>query len=155
MAEIVLTPEGKARTEQELEELKGKGREEVAEHLRHAIETGGELTENAEYLGARDEQSLLERRITELEHRLADAQVVKRRADHDLIDVGAHVRLRDRNARRTEEYDIVGSGEGNPSAGRISRESPLGSALLGHREGDLLEIATPAGIRPIKILAVT
>ena len=104
MAEIVLTPEGKARTEQELEELKGKGREEVAEHLRHAIETGGELTENAEYLGAKDEQSLLERRITELEHRLADAHVVvERRANRGLIDVGAHVRLRDRNARRTEE----------------------------------------------------
>jgi transcription elongation factor GreA len=152
--EIVLTREGKERLERELEQLKDVGRREVAEHLRHAVEAGGELTENADYLTAQDEQARLEQRIAELERRLEDARAVTRRPRGGGIDVGAHVRLRDRDARRAEEYDIVGSGEGNPAAGRISRESPLGSALLGHREGELVQIETPAGVRRLKILAV-
>jgi transcription elongation factor GreA len=72
----------------------------------------------------------------------------------DAIEVGAHVRIRDRDRRRTEEYDVVGSGEGEPGAGRISRDSPIGNALLGHREGDAVEIRTPAGVRRLTILAV-
>jgi transcription elongation factor GreA len=68
--------------------------------------------------------------------------------------VGAHVRLRDRDARRTEEYDIVGSGEGDPEEGRISRESPIATALLGHHEGEVVDIETPGGVRHVKILAV-
>ena len=152
--DIVLTSEGKKRLERELEELQTVGRLEIAERLRHALEMGRELTENAEYLAAKEEQARLEQRIADLETRLESAQVVRRRTGGGAIDVGAHVRIRDRDARRTEEYDIVGSGEGDPAAGRISRDSAIGSALLGHREGDVLEIQTPGGIRRVKVLGV-
>lgn len=151
---IVLTRDGKKRLERELEELRTAGRQEIAERLRHALEMGRELTENAEYLAAKEEQARLEQRIADLEARLESAEIVRRRAGGDTVDVGAHVRLRDRDARRTEEYDIVGSGEGDPTAGRISRDSAIGSALLGHHEGDVLEVQTPGGVRHLKIMQV-
>jgi transcription elongation factor GreA len=152
--DVVLTPQGKERLERELERLKGDGRKQIAERLEHAVEAGGELTENAEYLAAKEEQALLEQRIADLEDRLQGAHVAKRIARGGTVDVGAHVRLRDRDARRTEEWDIVGSGEGDPEEGRISRESPIASALLGHQEGDVVEVETPGGVRRVKILAV-
>jgi transcription elongation factor GreA len=152
--DIVLTPEGKARLERELESLRTVGRQEIAEHLRQALDMGRELAENAEYLAAKEEQARLEQRIADLEARLERADVVERPASGGVVDVGAHVRVRDRDARKTEEYDIVGSGEGDPTAGRISRESPIGSALLGHHEGDVVEVATPSGLRRLKILSV-
>jgi transcription elongation factor GreA len=152
--QIVMTAEGVRRLEEELDRLRGPARQELAARLRNALEMGRELTENAEYLSAKEEQARLELRIAELEDRLEHAQVVERTASRGTVDVGAHVRLRDRDARKTEEYDIVGSGEGNPSAGRISRDSPIASALLGHSEGELVEVETPAGIRHLKILAV-
>jgi transcription elongation factor GreA len=151
--EILLTPEGKERLERELERLKGQAREEIADRLRHALGMGRELTENAEYLAAKEEQAWLERRIAELETRLENA-VVHERNPSGGVEVGAHVRLRDPDARMTEEYDIVGSGEGNPSAGRISLESPLGRALIGHRPGEVVEVEAPAGRRRLKILDV-
>jgi transcription elongation factor GreA len=152
--EVVLTPQGKRRLERELERLQGAGRQEIAERLKHAVEAGGELTENAEYLEAKEEQARLEQRIADLEDRLQGAHVARRQARHATVDVGAHVRLRDRDARRTEEYDIVGSGEGDPEEGRISRESPIATALLGHHEGEVVDIETPGGVRHVKILAV-
>jgi transcription elongation factor GreA len=153
--DVVLTPEGKERLERELEQLRGGGRQEIAERLRHALEIGGrELAENAEYLAAKEAQARLEQRIASIEARLEAASVAKRLARGGTIDIGAHVRVRDQDARKAEEYDIVGSGEGDPAAGRVSRESPIGSALLGHREGDVVEIKTPAGVRRLKILAV-
>jgi transcription elongation factor GreA len=152
--EVLLTPEGKERLEQELERLRDQGRREVAERLRHALEMGRELAENAEFLAAKEEQARLERRIAELEARLENASVVHRPTGDGEITVGAHVRLRDGDVGKTEEYDIVGSGEGNPSAGRISLESPIGRALLGHREGEVIEVEAPAGRRRLKILGV-
>jgi transcription elongation factor GreA len=152
--EIVLTSEGKERLERELAQLKSLGREEITERLRQALQMGRELTENAEYLAAKEEQERLEQRIADLEARLEGARVVERRRRGGAVEVGAHVRIRDRDARETEEYDIVGSGEGDPAAGRISHDSPIGSALLGHHEGDVVEIETPGGVRRLKILSV-
>lgn len=152
--EIVLTPEGKERLERELERLRSVGRQEIAERLRQALEMGRELAENAEYLAAKEEQARLEQRIADLEARLEGASVVERTAPGGAVEVGAHVRVRDVDARKTEEYDIVGSGEGDPAAGRISLESPIASALLGHHEREIVEIKTPAGIRRLKILSV-
>jgi transcription elongation factor GreA len=152
--EIVLTSEGKERLERELAQLKRLGREEIAERLRQALEMGRELTENAEYLAAKEDQERLEQRIAELEARLEGARVIERRTHGGVVEVGAHVRIRDRDARTAEEYEIVGSGEGDPGAGRISHDSPVGSALLGHHEGDLVEIDTPGGVRRLKILRV-
>lgn len=151
--EIVLTFEGKRRLEDELERLCGSGRDEIAERLHYALDAGGELAENTDYLAAKEEQARLEQRIVELESRLERASVASERTP-GTVDIGAHVRIRDLDARRTEEYDIVGSGEGDPAAGRISRESPIGSALLGRREGYTVELDTPAGTRRLKILAV-
>jgi transcription elongation factor GreA len=152
--EIVLTSKGKERLERELAQLKSLGREEIAERLRQALEIGRELPENTEYLAAQEDQERLERRIADLEGRLEGARVVERRRRGGAVEVGAHVRIRDRDARKTEEYDIVGSGEGDPAACRISHDSPIGSALLGHHEGDVVESETPGGIRRLKILSV-
>jgi transcription elongation factor GreA len=152
--EIVLTSEGKVRLERELAQLTGRGREEIAERLRQVLEMGRELSENAEYLAAQEDQERLEQRIADLEGRLEGARVVERRRRGGAVEVGAHVRIKDRDARTTEEYDIVGSSEGDPEAGRISHDSPIGSALLGHHEGDVLDIDTPGGVRQLKILRV-
>lgn len=152
--DVVLTPEGKDRLERELEQLRGEGRREAAERLRYALEMGRELTENPEYLAAKEEQAQLEQRIATLEDRLERARVVEPPAPGGRVDVGAHVRLRDSDARKTEEYDIVGTGEGDPATGRISSESPVGRAMLGHNEGETVEVETPSGVRRLKILQV-
>jgi transcription elongation factor GreA len=154
--EIVMTPAGKQRLERELERLTTVGRREVADRLRQALEMGREFAENAEYLAAKEEQAQLEQRIAALQRRLEQAQVVRRRRRRDgVVDVGVRVRLRDPDSRKTEEYEIVGSGEGDPGEGRISHASPIASALLGHEQGDVVEVDTPAGRRRLKILAVT
>jgi transcription elongation factor GreA len=152
--EVVLTPEGLNRLERELEQLKVERRREVAERLRRAVEMGRELVENAEYLAAKEEQARVEKRIAELEERLQQARVVERRPAGGAVGIGARVRVRDCDAGRTEEYEIVGSGEGDPAAGRISSESPVGSALLDRRAGDVVDVETPAGIRRLEILEV-
>ena len=100
--EVVLTPAGKKRFEHELEQLRSTGRREIADRLRHALEMGTELTENAEYLEAKEEQARLEQRIAELEDRLERASVVKRRAAGGIVGIGTHVRVRDPDARRME-----------------------------------------------------
>jgi transcription elongation factor GreA len=151
--EVVLTPAGKKRFEQELEQLRGDGRREIADRLAHALETSRELAENAEYLEAKEEQARLEQRIADLEDRL-DRSVVKHKTRSGAVGIGTHVRVRDREAKQTEEFDIVGSGEGDPAAGRISNESPIGRALLGHREGEVVDVHVPAGVRHLKILGV-
>jgi transcription elongation factor GreA len=85
---------------------------------------------------------------------LEGARVIECRRRGGAAEMGAHVRIRDRDARTAEEYDIVGSGEGDPEAGRISHDSPIGGALLGHHEGDVVESETPGGVRQLKILLV-
>ena len=152
--EVVLTPEGKERLEQDLDRLRGQGRREIAERLEHALAMGRELAENAEYLAAKEDQARLERRIVQLESRLERASVARGRPSGGTVSVGAHVRVRDHGSRTTEEYDIAGSGEGDPSAGRISLDSPMGRALLGHRQGEQVDVETPVGVRTLKILAV-
>jgi transcription elongation factor GreA len=127
--EIVLTSEGKERLEHELARLTGRGRGEIAERLRQALEMGRELPENTEYLAAQEDQQRLEQRIADLEGRLEGARVIECRRRGGAVEMGAHVRIRDRDARTAEEYDIVGSGEGDPEAGRISHDSPIGGAL--------------------------
>jgi len=154
VADIVITREGKQRLEQEIERLSTTGRQEVAERLRQALEMGRELAENAEFLEAKEEQARLEQRIAELEARLDRATVVDRPAPGGAVDVGARVRVEDPDRKETEDYEIVGSGEGDPAVGRISRDSPTGSALVGHVEGDVVEVRAPRGTRRLKILKV-
>lgn len=136
----------------ELNELKSKKRLEIAEQLRQAKELG-DLSENSEYLEAREEQTRLERQIAEIEDILKHATVIKAGASKEKIEVGSTVEvLRD---KKPLTFIIVGSKEAKPEEGYISNESPLGRELLGKRVGDLAETTTPSGTIRYKIRKIS
>jgi transcription elongation factor GreA len=117
----------------------------VAERIRIAREFG-DIAENAEYDDAKNEQALLEHRIATLEERLRDAKVInKKDVAKDVVSVGSKVKLRDVTAKQTVEYHIVGSAEANPAEQKLSNESPVGKAILGHKKGETVEVTTPRG----------
>ncbi len=152
--EIILTPQGYKKLKEEIEHLSVEKRHEVAERIRTAREFG-DIAENAEYDDAKNEQALLEHRIAILEERLRSAKVItKRDISTDVVSVGSHVRLRDVAAKKTFEYHIVGSAEADPSANRLSNESPVGKALIGKKKGETVEVAAPRGSRKFKILEI-
>ena len=154
MKEVILTPEGYDRLKQEIEELSTTKRREVAERIRIAREFG-DIAENAEYDDAKNEQMLLEHRIATLEERLRDARVIdKKEIPKDVVSVGSKVRLRDVAAKQTVEYQIVGSAEANPSENKVSNESPVGKAIMGHKKGETVEVAAPRGKMKFKILEI-
>ncbi|MDH4344957.1 MAG: transcription elongation factor GreA, partial [Thermoleophilia bacterium] len=129
--DVILTPEGHKALTKELEYLTTTRRREVAERIRVAREFG-EIAENAEYDDAKNEQAMLEHKISQLEERLANATVIdKRRVDTSVVSVGSVVRLRDVDAKQTVEYFIVGSAEANPAEQKLSNESPVGKAIMG------------------------
>ena len=145
MKEVLLTPEGYEKLTQELELLKTDRRREVADRIRVAREFG-EIAENAEYDDAKNEQAMLEHKIAQLEERLLNARVIDTTAvDTSVVSVGSFVRLRDVDAKETIEYHIVGSAEANPAERRLSNESPVGRAILGHKKGETVEVLTPKG----------
>jgi transcription elongation factor GreA len=149
---VLLTAEGLAKLEAELAELTGVRRREIAHRIRLAREFG-EIAENAEYIEAKNEQSLLEGRIQTLEGLIFHASLIDPN-DHPrgVIDVGAEVRVQSEEGEET--YTIVGAAEADPLAGRISNESPLGMALLGHRAGEEVEWESPIGYSRVKIVSV-
>ena len=152
--DVILTPEGYQKLKQEIEYLSTEKRREVAERIRVAREFG-DIQENAEYDDAKNEQMLLEHRIATLEERLRNARVIG--ADEistDVVSIGSLVRLRDVDAKETFEYHIVGSAEADPSANKLSNESPVGKAILGRRKGDTVEVAAPRGSLTFKILDI-
>mgnify|MGYP001588341339 CR=1 FL=1 len=134
--------EGLEKLKQELEELKTVKRKEIAARLEHA-KSLGDLSENAEYQEAKEEQSLLENRIAELEDALRNAVIIQKGGRSDVVEVGSTVKVE--SARGEEVFTIVGSEEANPAENKISNESPLGQAFLGHRAGDRVEVKTPGG----------
>jgi transcription elongation factor GreA len=154
MHETWITREGLERWSAELERLATEGRREIAERLRQAATTETNHAENADYLGVREDQALLERRIALLEDRLRSAQVVEPQFDNGSIDVGECVRLRDLNSGKRLELELVGPLECDPTAGRISVASPLGRAILGLRRGQIAEVDAPRGKLHFKVLAV-
>ena len=141
----ILTYEGLKRYEDELHELKVVRRKEVAQKIKAAREQG-DLSENAEYDAAKDEQRDIEARIEVLEKILKNVEVI---ADEDVtsdtINIGCTVVIKDLDEDETEEYSIVGSTESNSLAGKISNESPVGKALMGAAVGDTVTVSTPAG----------
>ena len=138
--EIVMTYAGLRALEDELEQLKTVKRKEVAEKIKVA-RGYGDLSENSEYDGAKNEQGLVEGRIALLEKMLKHARVVTEdELSTDHISVGSHVRIKDE-----DEYDITGSTEADPMNGKISDESPIGAALIGHSVGDKVDITLPSG----------
>ena len=142
--EIVMTKSGYAAVEAELEQLKTVKRKEVAEKIKVA-RGYGDLSENSEYDEAKNEQGMLESRIAELEKMLKHARVLdSTEIDSSVVSVGSHVKIQDEDGD-TDEYDITGSTEADPLNGRISDESPVGAALLGHSAGDKVEITLPTG----------
>ena len=139
-----MTQEGFDKLQEELHQLRTTGRAEVSEKIR--IARGfGDLSENSEYDEAKNEQGMLESRIAELEKMLKHARVLdSTEIDSSVVSVGSHVKIQDEDGD-TDEYDITGSTEADPLNGRISDESPVGAALLGHSAGDKVEITLPTG----------
>jgi transcription elongation factor GreA len=150
----ILTYEGLRKYEDELQDLKVVRRKQVAEKIKEAREQG-DLSENAEYDAAKDEQRDIEARIEELEKILKNAEVVvEDEVDLDKISIGCKVKIRDMELKEEVEYKIVGSTEADSLKGRISNESPVGKALIGGKVGDTIKVDTQIGILKYKILEI-
>jgi len=154
MPNTFLTKEGFQKLQDELDHLRTAKRQEVAERLHEAME-GGELIENAEYEAAKNEQAFVEGRIQELEMILATARVIEGngKSREGLVQVGSTVTIVEDGAP-AETYTIVGAAEANPREGKISNESPIGKAVLGHHAGDMLQVEAPGGHFKVKIVKV-
>jgi transcription elongation factor GreA len=152
--EVTLTREGYERLKDELEHLRSVRRQEVAELLRLAREVGE--AGGAEYMVAREEQSFVEGRIASLEKLMAEAAVVEvsPTSGRPEVAIGCEVVVRDEEGEE-ERYFIVGPMEADAAGGRISSQSPVGQALMGHRAGDTVEVATPMGTRRLAISKVS
>jgi transcription elongation factor GreA len=155
MRRVYLTREGYEKLRKELEYLKNVKRREISKTLEYARSLG-DLKENAEYQAAKEAQALNEKKIQELEQKLASAEIID---DMDIardeVRIGAKVKLMDLDTQEEEEYTLVSPEEADPSQGLISVYSPIGKALLGHKKGDVLEIKVPAGTLRYKILDIT
>ncbi len=150
----LLTYEGLRQLEEEIQELKVVRRKEVAQKIKEAREQG-DLSENAEYDAAKDEQRDIEARIEEIEKILKNAEVVvEDEVELDKINVGCKVRVFDFEYDEEDEFKIVGSTESNSLKKRISNESPVGSALIGKKVGDVVQVETLSGIIELKVLEI-
>ena len=149
-----LTKEGLATLEAELEELRIVRRQAVAERIQKATELGGTV-DNAEYDDSKNEQAFIEGRILTLEKITSDAIIIGGNVAHsDKVQLGGHVTLLNQNGDE-EEYTIVGSAEADPGRGRISNESPVGTALLNKKVGDDVQVKTPAGTVTLTISGIS
>jgi transcription elongation factor GreA len=152
--EIVLTAEGLTKLEQELDELKTVHRREVNDRIRQAKEYG-DLSENAEYEDAKQEQAFIEGRILKLEGMIRNARLIdESEYASDEVHLGAIVKVKELKSSESYEFSIVGSAEADPPNRRISNESPLGRALIGHKKGTTVDVATPRGVVKYKIEAI-
>lgn len=147
-----LTKEGAARLKVELEELKGPRRNDLARRLRSAVQMG-DLSENADYHKAKEDQAFLEGRIQEIEFLLRNAVIIEKNASSEVVALGNHVTIQEPGSP-PETYHLVGAKEADPRNGRISNESPIGRAIVDHRIGDTVEVKTPNGSRKIQILRI-
>ncbi len=147
-----LTPEGEAKLKAELEELKGPRREELSVRLRSAIQMG-DLSENADYHKAKEDQGFLEGRIQEIEFLLRNVVTIEKNVNRDVVSVGNYVTIQE-GSFSPEKYHVVGAREADPRNGRISNESPIGRALMDHKIGDVVEVETPGGKIKLKILTI-
>jgi transcription elongation factor GreA len=148
-----LTAEGAAKLEQELEELKGPRREAISRRLRDAIQMG-DLSENADYHKAKEDQGFLEGRIQDLEFTLRNAIIVEETGKpKHVVEVGTHVTVQEEGFD-PETYYVVGGKEADSRNGKISNDSPIGRALMNHRAGDTVEVDAPAGKIKLKILKI-
>jgi transcription elongation factor GreA len=150
MEKKILTPEGAKKIREELEQLKGPARSAMSTRLRTAIQQG-DLSENADYISAKEEQGFLEGRILELETLIKNAEIIDPDSTpRDVVSLGCRVTVLEEGSE-SEVFHIVGSTEANTRAGKISLESPIGKALLGHRVGERVEVPTPSGAITFRI----
>jgi transcription elongation factor GreA len=149
----ILSKETIKKLKEELERLKTVERKNIAEKIKIA-KSFGDLSENAEYQSALEEQKRLEMRIFELEQLLKNAKVAKNKKSEGVVDIGSEVILIDLKTKKTVRFEIVGFGEANPLEGKISTESPLGKALLGKKKNDVIEINVKGETKKFKIKEV-
>ncbi len=145
-----LTPEGAEDLKQELEMLVKVRRPELATKLREAV-AQGDLKENADYHDAKEQQAFVEGRIQYLENLLRSAVIINNAGASDEVQIGSEVTIRETGSDEDETYMIVGAAEANPRDGKISHESPIGSALLGHKKGEEVRVKTPGGVMTFKV----
>lgn len=146
-----LTPEGETKLRAELAELTGPRRQQLAQRLRAAIQMG-DLSENADYHKAKEDQAFLEGRIQEIEAVLHTAVIIEKKQS-EVVTIGSHVTIQEKDYP-PETYHVVGAKEADPRNGKISNESPIGSALMDHRVGEIVEVEVPDGKIKFKILKI-
>lgn len=152
--EVILTPEGLKKLEEELEHLKSVKRREVAERIKIAIGYG-DISENSEYEDAKNEQAFVEGRIITLEKMLRNARIINNEdVDVNTVSIGSVVILKDMEFGDTVEYTIVGTAESDPFQNKISNESPVGKAILGKKKGSQVEVNVPAGTIQYQIIDI-
>ena len=151
--EIFLTSEGYLELENELHYLKTEKRKEVTQTLKDARALG-DLSENSEYDQAREDQANLEKRIAEVEYSLEHAIVIDNNENDGKVGIGSSVELQYEDDDDTESYKIVGSQEADPFNNKISNESPIAAAIMGHKVGETVEVSSPDGCYSVKIVAI-
>lgn len=155
MAEVkkhLLTRDGLAELENELHELEVNKRKEISQKIAEARELG-DLSENAEYDAAKDEQRDIEARIEKIKKILGNYEIIEDEGDGSVITMGCTVKIRDMELKKDLEYKIVGSTEASILEGKISNESPIGMALIGAKEGETVKVETPSGLLKYKVLS--
>ena len=151
--ETVLTPEGLEDLKAKIHHLQTDKRREIAERIKEAREFG-DIAENSEYDDAKNEQAMLEKQIADLEEKLRGARVIDKKAiDTDAVDVGVTVHVKDQKSGKSTNYSIVGSAEADPTEHKLSNESPIGKALVGHNRGEIVSVPVPRG--PARKLKIT
>jgi len=150
--EVILTPEGLEELKSKIEHLSTQRREEVAERIRAAREFG-DISENAEYDDAKNEQAMLEKQISDLEEKLRSATVVDTPPSGDTVTVGVTVHVKDQKTGKSQKFKIVGSAEANPAEFKLSNESPVGRALIGRKRNEEVSVPVPRG--PARKLKIT
>ncbi|WP_353094367.1 transcription elongation factor GreA [Tissierella praeacuta] len=153
--DVFLTEDGLKKLEEELDELKTVRRKEIAEKIKQAL-SFGDISENSEYDQAKNDQAQLEERIAKLETMLRNAKIIDEDdITTDVVGIGSKVLVKDLEYDEEMEFIIVGSAEADPYNGKISNESPVGSALLGYKSGDVVEVVVPDGKIQYEILTIT
>ena len=151
--DVILTADGLEKLNTELAFLQGEKRREVAQRIKEAREFG-DISENSEYDDAKNEQAMLEKQIADLEEKLRNARVIdKKDVDTDVVGVGVLVHVKDQKTDKCSKYMIVGSAEASPTESKLSNESPVGKALIGHKRGEIVSVPVPRG--PARKLKIT
>ncbi|MBI4363300.1 MAG: transcription elongation factor GreA [Candidatus Doudnabacteria bacterium] len=148
---VLLTQDGLKKLQEELKVLKEERRKEIIERIQEAV-AHGDLSENADYAQAKEEQAFIEGRIQELEEMVKNAEIIARNGNHQAVSVGSTVSLKTEGS--TVKYTIVGSNEANPAAGKISNESLVGKSLLGAKVGQKVKVETPAGVNEYEVVTI-